>query len=233
MTLWEQWELVNYIANKDYEGNVIEPERFKQLVKLANMDLFRRRMGLPEDYKIGMPLSREYYEANMQLAEETKFLKVYNPTQAVTNGVVSYPANYFRFDDMRYGYQRNVDGSSVVIWKPVEMLFENEYSDRAGNWTKRPTTKNPVCVLRSGGIYVYPNTIPQVEFAYVRYPNDPVFAYTVQNGYIQPDTANMVEYEWPSSLHINLTIYILGYIGINLREKDLQNYVQLHKVQGE
>jgi len=231
MTLFEQWELVNYIANKDYEGNVITPERFKQLVKVANMDLFKIKMGLPEEYQPGMPISRQYFEANQLLADETKFLKVFNSSQTVQNGVISYPSNYFRFDDMRYAWQREVDGETEILRRPVEMLFENEYSDRAGNWTKRPTVKHPVCVLRKDGIYVYPTVITSVEFSYVKYPAEPIFDYDTQPGYIT-EGSNPTEYEWPEILHMDLTRIILGYIGINLREQQLQQYAEQHKAQG-
>ena len=231
MTLFEQFNLVNYIANKDYEGNVISPDRFAQLATVANMDLFKIKMGLPEEYQPGMPLSRQYYEANQLLADETKFLKVYNKTQSVPSGVVAYPTDYFRFDDMRYNWQRQVDGDTVILPRPVEMLFENEYSERAGNWTKKPSTQYPVCVLRKDGIYVYPTIITTVEFAYVRYPKTPVFDYEVHDGYIT-EGSSPTEYEWPEILHMDLTRIILRYIGINLRDQQLAAYAEQHKVEG-
>jgi hypothetical protein len=231
MTLFEQWELVNYIANKDYGGNVIEPDRFAQLVKVANIDLFKVKMGLPEDFQPGVALFRQHLDVVQRLTDETRFLHKRVASQAVTAGVVSYPSDYFGFDAMRYGYQRQVDGSATVLWKPVETMTEDEYSDRSGNWTKRPTTKNPVCVFRSNGIHVYPTSIPQVDFAYVRYPADPVFDYTQQTGYIE-EGASPVEYEWPKHLHRDLTMLILGYISINIREQQLEQYAEQHKAQG-
>lgn len=230
MTLFEQWELVNYIANKDYGGNVIEPDRFKQLCQVVNLDLFKVKMGLPEEYQPGQPFSRQYLDATQRLTDETRFLRKRVAAQAVTAGKISYPANYFGFDAIRYGYQRQIDGASTVLWKPVEVLTEDQYSDRAGNWTKKPTTKNPICVCRDDGIYIYPASIPQVDLAYVRYPEDPVFVYTQQTGYIEAGAST--EYEWPKHLHRDLTMMILGYMGINIREQQLQQYAEQHKAQG-
>lgn len=232
MTLFEQWTLVNYIANKDYGGNVIEPDRFAQLCVVANMDLFKVKMGLPEDFQPGSTIFRQYLDAVQRLTDETRFLKERVAAQSVTAGVVSYPANYFGFDAMRYGYQRLIDGVATVIWKPVETLTEDQYSDRAGNYTKGPTTKNPVCVFRNNGIHVYPASIPQVDFAYVRYPLDPVFAYTQETGYITEDVGGSTQYEWEVHLHMDLTRIILGYVGINVREQELQQYAEQHKAQG-
>lgn len=231
MTLFEQWELVNYIANKDYEGNVITPERFAQICIVSNMDLFKVKMGLPEDYQLGAPVSRQYLDATQRLTDETRFLKQRVAAQAVAAGLVAYPGDYFGFDAMRYGYQREVDGVSKVLWKSVEPLTEDQYSDRAGNFTKEPSGKNPVCVFRSNGIYVYPTTIVQVDFNYVRYPVDPIFDYDIAAGYITEGTSP-TEYEWPVHLHRDLTMMILSYIGINLREQQLEQYAEQHKAQG-
>ena len=132
---------------------------------------------------------------------------------------------------MRFGYQRQVDGESKVFWKPVEMLTEDQYSDRAGSFTKEPSQKNPVGVIRSDGIYVYPITIPQVDFTYIEYPTEPVFDYIQQTGYIEEGGAP-TEYAWPIHLHMDLTRMILGYIGINIREQQLEQYSEQHKTQG-
>jgi hypothetical protein len=231
MTLFEQWELVNFIANKDYEGNVVTPDRFAQLCKVVNMDLFKVKMGLPEDYQPGAPISRQYLDATQRLTDETRFLKTRVPAQSVASGVVAFPGNYFGFDAIRYGYQRTVDGSPKVIWKPVEPLTEDEYSDRAGNSIKEPTAKNPVCVIRSNGIHIYPTSIVQVDFNYVRYPVDPVFDYDENAGYITEGTSP-TEYEWPVHLHRDLTMMILSYMAMNIREQQLEKYAEQHKAQG-
>lgn len=230
MTLFEQWDLINYIANKDYGGNVIEPDRFKQLCVVANIDLFKTKMGLPEDYQPGQPFTRQYLDATQRLTDETRFLRSRVAAHPVAGGIASYPPDYFGFDSMRYGYQRQIDGASTVLWKPVEILTEDQYSDRSGNWIKRPTTKNPVGVIRSDGIHVYPASIVQVDFAYVRYPVDPEFVYVQETGYITEGAST--EYEWPIHLHRDLTMIILSYIGINIREQQLEQYAEQHKLQG-
>jgi hypothetical protein len=189
------------------------------------------KMGLPEDYQLGAPISRQYLDATQRLTDETRFLKKRVAAQAVAGGVVAYPSDYFGFDAIRYGYQRQVDGSPKVIWKPVEPLTEDQYSDRAGNSIKEPTAKNPVCLIRSDGIYVYPTSIPQVDFAYIRYPVDPVFDYIQETGYIT-EGSSPTEYEWPVHLHRDLTMMILGYMAINIREEQLQKYAEQHKAQG-
>jgi len=38
MTLFEMYNLIELIVNKDYSGNVITPERFSDLIKVVNID---------------------------------------------------------------------------------------------------------------------------------------------------------------------------------------------------
>ena len=58
-----------------------------------------------------------------------------------------------------------------------------------------------------------------------------MFDYTENPGYIT-DGGSSVEYEWEAHLHMDLTRMILGYIGINLREQQLEQYAEQHKAQG-
>ncbi|MCK4818557.1 hypothetical protein KA005_22495 [bacterium] len=232
MTLFEIHELIEYIANKDYNGNVIPPDQYGKLIVSANIDLFKKKLGLPEDFQLGAPISREYIDANKMQTADTRHLKVREATQTVTAGVITYPANYCVDDAIRYTYQRNVDGSPTNIIKVVECLTEAQYGDRAGNWTKKPSTKNPVYVVGNDGIRIYPATIATVDFNYYKYPTTPVFAYNQETGYITYNSGSSTEFDWPERLHMDLVRIILGYVGINIREAQLSQYAEVKKKEG-
>lgn len=231
MTLFEIYEFIEYITNKDYEGNVIAPDQYGKLIVAANIDLFKKKLGLPEDFQLGNPITREYIDANKMQTADLRHLKVRAATQAVTAGVIAFPATFCVEDALRYTYQRNVDGSAVDIIKPVEVLTESQYGDRAGNWTKKPTTKNPVCVVRNDGIHIYPATIATIDFNYYKYPTEPVFLYNQFSGYITEDSGS-TEFDWPERLHMDLVRLILGYVGINIREAQLSQYAEVKKKEG-
>ena len=232
MTLFEIYEFIEYITNKDYNGNVIAPDQYGKLIVSANIDLFKKKTGLPEDYQLGSPITREYIDANKIQLADTKHLKVREATQNVSTGVIAYPSGYFLDDAIRYSYQRNVDGESVTITKVVEALSEAKYGDRAGNWTKQPSTKNPVYVVRNDGIYIYPATIATVDFNYYKYPTTPVFAYLQRTGYIEYNAGGSTEFDWPERLHMDLVRITLGYVGINIREAQLSQYAETKKKEG-
>lgn len=232
MTLFEQYNFLNFIGNKDYGGNILKPEQFKALAPIVNIELFKEKMGLPEEYQPGQPISRQSFDLNKILNAETRFLREYEASQAVGSGTISYPSDFFIVDEIRYVYQRTIDGVTISIPKPAQELTEREYSDRAGNFTKKPTTENPVYVLRSGGIYIYPVTIVQVQFSYLRYPIDPVFDYVQETGYIT-EGSSPTEYEWGRHLHPLLSMKILSHLGINLRENQMLQYAEMYKERGK
>ena len=231
MTLFEIYSLIEYITNKDYEGNMFTPEQFVDLCKVANMDLFKVKMGLPEDYRPGAPYPRQHIDVTQLHTDDLKFLKD-SEVLTLTDGLGDYPTDYFTFDTLRHDYQRDVDGEATTIPRAIEILTEPELSMRLGNWTKQPTTWNPVCVIRNDGIQVYPITINQATLYYYRYPIEPVFEYDLEEGYITYNESGSTEFEWPEHLHMDLVRIILGYVGINIRDQLVLQYAEQKKAEG-
>ena len=231
MTLWEQFELVKFIVNKDFSGNIITPERFRDLIKVVNIDLFRKKYGLPEEYQPGNPIPAEYADVTLKNTDDLRPFKVYLPNAAVASGVLSLPSDYAHRDTITYNYTKTINHVVTPLPKPVEILREAEFSSRNGNYTKRPTTSNPIGVVRSNGIHIRPITITAVDFTYYRWPNDPIFAYTVGDGFVTYNASSSTEYEFPKDEHLTLTRMILAMIGVNLREGEIVQYGEL-KLQG-
>lgn len=229
MTLFEMYNLLNYIVNKDFDGNIITPERFQQLIKVVNIDLFRNKYGLPEEYQPGKPIPREYVEITLKVTDDLKVFKKFLPNVSLVNGVLPYPSDYAHRDEIIYNFAININKKLTVLPRGVEILRESQLATRLGNYTKRPTLRMPVGAVRQDGIHIWPwevsdlNPIPisRVDFAYFRWPRDPVFAYTESDGYITYDAVNSVEVEWTQDEHITLIALMLKYIGVNLREADI------------
>ena len=233
MNLWEIWQLLETICNKDYEGNIITPERYKSLLKVASLDLFRKKYGLPEGYQPGRPVPVEHVDITIKNTDDMKAFKMFMPNTPVTNGILPFPADYAHYEDVRYNYIKSINGVNTTIPKPVEILKEGQLSERRGNWTKSPSTKNPVGVVRRDGIHVYPSTISAVDFHYYRFPKDPVFSYNQGDGYITYNATASIELEFPKDESLTIAMYILSYLGVNLRESDLVQFAELKKRQGE
>ncbi len=232
MTLFEMYQLIELIVNKDFDGNIITPARFAQLVPVVNIDLFRKKYGLPESYQPGRPIPVEYVDITLKNTDDLKVFRKALLSTAVTNGILPYPVDYAHREEIVYNYTKTINNVVTSLPRPVEILRESQMAERRGNYTKQPTTKDPCGVMRLDGIHIYPTTITAVNFYYFRFPTDPVFAYTLGDGFITYDSANSVEFEWPEDEHMTLVKMMLSYIGVNLREADIVNYSEKRLKEG-
>ena len=232
MSLIEIYNLVRFIGNKDYDGNIITPARFNELIKVVNIELFRNKYGLPEEYQPGRPVPLEYVDVTLKNTDDLKAFRVSLVNTPVTAGVLPYPDNYAHRDTIVYNFTKTINSVATVLPREVEMLREGQMAERRGNYTKRPTTQNPCGVVRIDGIYIYPTTITLVDFYYFRFPVDPIFGYVEADGYIAEDASASTQFEWPVDEDFTLTKMILSLIGINLRESDLINYAEMKLKQG-
>lgn len=221
MTLFEMFSLIELIVDKDYSGNIITPKGFNELIKVVNIDLFRKKYGLPEEFQPGRPIANEYADITLKNTDDLKAFKMALINTSVTAGVLPYPTLYAHRDTISYNFTKTINGVATVLPKPVEILREAEFASREGNYTKRPTTANPIGVVRSTGIHIRPVTIVAVDFHYYRWPVEPIFAYNIGDGFVTEDVVNSIQFEWPVDEHLTLAMLVLKYIGVNLRESDL------------
>jgi hypothetical protein len=233
MTLFDMYSLMELILNKDYGGNILTPERFRQLIKVVNIEKFKKKYGLPEEYQPGRPVPREYVEITLKNADDLRKFKA-TPlinTPAV-DGLLPYPEDYAHRDQIIYNQTVFTGVAPEIIPRQVEILPETQAAARRSNYTKAPTATYPIGVMRSAGIQIYPITIDVVDFFYWRFPVEPVFSYNQYAGYITYNAAASVEFEWPPDEHISLVAMMLGYLGINMREADVVNYSEMKKQTG-
>lgn len=226
------YELIELILNKDYSGNVVTPERFKQLIKVVNIDKFKKKFGLPEEYQPGRPVPREFIEVTAKNADDMKAFKEPLVNTPCPGGLLPYPSNYAHKDQITYNRTVMIDGVATVVPRPVEILRESEATARRGNYTKAPSGAYPIGVMRSNGIQIYPVTIVAVDFVYWRWPNEPVFEYNQFSGYITYNASSSTEFEWPEDNHMDLVRMMLEYMGVNLREADIVQYANTKMQQG-
>ena len=231
MTLGQIYNLVEFICNKDFDGNIITPDRFNMLIKVVSVELFRSKSGLPEEYQPGRPIPNESADITLKNTDDLKAFKTRLPNRTVTNGVMTYPTDYAHRDTVVYNFSKTINGVDTTLPKPIEILREAEFAAREGNYTKRPTTANPCGIIRSDGIHVRPITITGADLNYYRFPVNPEFVYTESDGYITYDAASSTEFEFPVDEHFTLTKMILSLIGVNLREEAIVDYAEQKLVQ--
>lgn len=226
MTLGQMYDLIEFLCNKDFDGNIITPERFNMLIKVVSIDLFRQKYGIPEEYQPGRPVPMEYADITLKNTDDLKAFKERLPSRTVVNGIMTYPTDYAHLMTVVYNFSKTINGVATSLPKPVEILREAEFAAREGNYTKKPTTANPCGIIRNDGIHIRPITITACDFNYYRFPVDPEFVYTESDGYITYDAALSTEFEFPVDEHFTLVKMILSLIGINLREDTIMQYAE-------
>jgi hypothetical protein len=113
MTLWEMWSLVEYVSNKNFDGNIITPEQFKSLMPVVTIDLFRKKYGIPEGYQPGRPIPKEYIEITLKNTDDMKAFKMPLINTSVVNGILSYPSGYAHRDSFVYNYTKTSNSTST------------------------------------------------------------------------------------------------------------------------
>jgi hypothetical protein len=226
MTLGDMFILIKFICNKDYSGNIVTPERFNMLIKVVSIELFRNKYGIPEEYQPGRPIPLEYADITLKNTDDLKAFKVRVPNRSVANGVMLFPADYAHRETLVYNYSKTINNVATPLPRPVEILREAEFAAREGNYTKRPTIQNPICVLRNDGIHIRPITITAVDFNYYRFPVDPVFDYSLGDGTVTYNASTSVEPEFTKDEMFTFTKMVLSLVGINLREEQVIQYAE-------
>lgn len=231
MTLGQIYELIQYIVNKDFDGMIVTPERFNLLIKVVSIEHFRNKYGIPEEYQPGRPVPNETADITIKNTDDLRAFKTRLPNRTVANGLMLYPADYAHVMTVVYNFSKTINGTATILPKQVELLREAEFASREGNYTKRPTTSNPIAVLRSDGIHIRPITITGTDLNYYRFPVDPEFVYDEWDGGVTEDPNSSIQFEFPKDEHFTLTKMILSLIGVNLREEQIVQYAEQKLVQ--
>lgn len=234
-------EFINFVTNKETDGNTMTIPQYNTLLSVVNMDFFKYRYGLPEEYRAGQPLPRMSYELTQKITDDLRHLKVRmgvdTPQMIVdVQGRADIPSNYVHFSSWGYRSIISPDCDSLIEKHHVgEVLSDAQVFPRLGNSITYPSKKDPVCVFYKDYIQFYPRDLKRVDFTYLRFPLTPYYATTVNSEtdeyeYSEEDTIHL---EYPADCFSDIASMILSYIGINLREQDLIKYAETHKLTGK
>lgn len=226
----------DYISNKEQSGNSITPEQFNLLLRRGLDDLFKQRYGLPEEYQPGMPLPRMAYEVTQKMKDDLRMCKVTDSFSVDSKGQMLLPEDYVHYTRLTYVYYQNNKeaGKPDERFVGIEVIDDDKWDSRRTHPVKIPNKKKIIIGnFNSDNIEFYPRDLGKVEMAYLRYPQTPVWAFTVDaEDNVVFDPGNSVDIEMPKILTNDLTRIILSYIGINLRESGLVSYIEEIKAKG-
>lgn len=217
MTIDEAFQFVLLCAGKDFRG-ALKPSDFNRLAPIAQIEAISDRIGNVK--RLNGRLVPQYgYKANRKIVSELRLYLEGPVDLPVVGGEASYPNGYFYPDAM-----------FTPDYKRIEMIDSDEYPAVKHSLIYPPDAEHPYAVFYGDYILIDPADT-QVKFTYIKYPPDPVWAYT---GTINPvyDPDNSQDFTGDRSLHLEICRKILKYVGVHLDADHLTTFAKLEEQTG-
>lgn len=229
------YELVNFLADK-YQSRQISDDEFNIAMAAANLDLWKVKVGAPEEYKVNIPFSAQAWQVSNKISDDMrKFIVKVNVTKNA-NSIFAYPSDYGAFSSIRYKKVQNSTGCAEprVYNRTVELVTDSELSERLDNTIVFPDLDYPIAAYYDTGFQVFPKEISRVELTYLRIPVTPFRNYTLNTTTLITtyNPVGSVQLEFPETLHIDFAARVCRYLAINIRDGELMNDIMVRQNAG-
>jgi len=225
---------IDFISNKEQSGTAYSIDQLNNAFQAANIDFFKLRYGLPEEYAPGTPVPIQGYEVTQKMKDDLKACKVVSTISVSTSGEMILPSDYVHYTAMTFIKVVNSDCGDAPIAKrkAIEIIDDDKWDERIDNSIKFPSLDFPIGNFLSNSIRCEPRNLKEVEFSYLRMPNKPIWGYTIQNGIETYDTSLSTDFDWSGILFTDLAKIVIGYLSINLRDEELHAAIEEYKDKG-
>ncbi len=117
--------------------------------------------------------------------------------------------------------------------KPAQKISRTKALMMEGSDMIQPSKTFPSWSMQSGEIRIYPtDDNAQLVMNYIRYPKDPQWGYvTLAGGEPVYNASSSTDLELPKSYFTSIVIKVCGYLGINIREQQLVEYMNRSQIQ--
>ena len=217
------------VLNKDNNGYVT-PEEFNLFAKQAQLEIFEEYFY---DYKNALNLQNKrlsnsgYADIPKQLQEVIDSFTRKETGLTYVGGTTSFtlPTDWYTLNTVFYNTTTE-----------VERVNQNKITQLVASHLTAPTTTYPAYYLTGASastptptsagnsIIVYPDTITtNIDVLYVRYPSDPKWTYNTVSGspVFNQSADDYQDFELPLSDQVELTLKILQYAGVSIREAEV------------
>lgn len=239
MNVWEIYQFINFRANKEQSGRSYTPEQFNISAKAVNIDLFKVKAGLPEEYRPGAPFPRQAWQITQKITDDLRrfmFVMGIDGPQLQINkhGLATLPTDYIRESSIVYDNGKTVGCETEEGWVAVEPVTDGVWADRLSSSIKYPDKEYPICRFMGNKIEFRPKNLRSVNMTYLRIPQPAVLGYTIDdNNDIVYNAATSTQFEWPEDLHTDIANMMFIWLGENLSSQMMIQEGQQRKNQGQ
>jgi hypothetical protein len=228
---------VNFLADS-YQSRKISDDEFNQIIDSVNLDLWKLKVGLPEEYQVNAPFARQAWQVSNKISDDMRFFITEAAiTKNVSTGIFAYPADYGAFSSLRYRRVLNQPDceAPTVATRTVELVTDAELSERLDNTVIPPDFEYPVGAWYATGWKVFPTLITSVNLTYLRLPTTPVRGYLLDpvTDLTTYNPLTSVQLDFPTTLHIDFAYLVLKQFAINIREEELYQYAAQRQNSGQ
>jgi hypothetical protein len=238
MTNWDMITILNYLINKNQAGGALIASESEDQLNYHSLLLFKRRLGMPEEYRNGSYITQQgYAPATRLLTDLQDFMIVKDgdlySSLKFTNGKVAVPSDMAYPIGMIYKMPINGCGNQGVDSRIVEMVDEGEYLMRRASALTPISSLYPVFRIVQDQILIHPSEIGYADFTYIKFPDNAVVVTTTDvNGEEQYDANASTELEWNDLAKLDIIASMLSSIGLNLRADEVRQAAESLKIQG-
>lgn len=226
MLVADGYKWLNFLSHKFLSG-AIKPSDYNLSLQIINIDFFKLKVGLPEDYQVGQPFSKQAYELTFKITDDIKHLR---KRTLINKSGTSFPqpADFGAFSSARYPHIFMDNGVQTKVDRRIEVVTDEERNYRLSSALLRPILKKPIANYVNGALEIDPVEVDRFFLTYLRLPVQPVYRY-VRNANdedVQDPNNPSTELDWPVTVHNDIFIRIARYWGINLREQEFVAYMK-------
>lgn len=239
MNIWEIYQWVQFRANKEQSGRTYTPDQFNLACKAVNIEFFKLKAGLPEEYRPGNPFPRQAWQLTQKITDDMRrfmwIMGIDGPQlQIDRHGIATLPSNYVRESSISYDLGDTVDCVTEEGWVPVEVVTDAVWADRLNSSIKYPDREYPICRFKGNQAEFRPKNLRSVNLTYLRLPNDAVLGYTIDdNNDIVYNPATSTDFEWPVDTHTDLANFLFQWLSQNLLFQQANEWAQKRKIEGQ
>lgn len=240
-----------FIAGKNSSSGWLSPSDFNVTLPIIVNKMVRKYYGVPEQYQPASPQPAIAYEITQLVTDYIGQLKKDVILSVDSTGVAPLPADYLHKSQVSATYfvteeaekaetkccdtaqvskpaLKKVYGNMV----PVTVLTDQEIAAWASSSLRVPDKEYPVCTFKGGNIEFMPRTIRTALLTYLRYPQTPVWNYTIVNNYPVYNPTGSVDIELPEICADELMATLLVRLGMVIREGGLIEFSRYVKESG-
>ena len=208
-------QLVNLATNRDINTQAFTTEEYQTLINSNSIRLFKRKLGLPEEYAKDMPVAQEGVGVSKKIELDlAPFLT--HEIIAVAGGVVDLTGKDI-------GYLEDFMTNPIGL-RGMDYLKGDEIGDRINNPITAPTADDPVYYrteLRK--FTVYPVSITSITAIYYKNPTTAVVVIDTNATTLLPEYngGSSTELNWDDVNKIDIAYMIIRDAGLSVQRPDI------------